>query len=261
MVWLWKYLGYKRSVGGIPGCEDDAPPVRVPRGETAKPITMVFPYYEQPPLLERQIDSWRNYPPAVKQNLSVIIVDDASPDHPARDVLANQGLPFPVHLFRLAEKVRWNQHAARNIGMHQAAEGFCAILDMDLIVPGDTLLGLIYGEHFPDVVYRFSRRRHTGETTHPHANAWFMSREMFWRVGGYDESFAGIWGTDDDWRRRCAQTATIRVLAEELICFDATKKTQRQMRESRQRKKEIIAARGEGWRPKTLSFRYHPVTL
>jgi len=241
---------------GVPGCEDDAPPVIVPRAGKTKNITIVYPYYEQPPLLERQLESWRSYPKEVKDLLRVIIVDDASPDHPARYVLANQGLPFPVSLFQIKQNVKWNQHSARNIGMKHAEDGFCLILDMDLIAPADTMLALISGAHDPDIIYRLSRRKHTGERIYPHPNAWFMTREMFWRVGGYDEELAGIWGTDDDWRRRCARTATIQVLADELVCYDATIKTQRQMRENRALKKKIIASRGKDWRPKVLSFEY-----
>jgi hypothetical protein len=159
------------------------------------------------------------------------------------------------------QKVRWNQHSARNIGMHHADDGFCLILDMDLVAPAETMTRLLHGMHDPNVIYRFSRRRHTGEKLLPHSNAWFMTREMFWRVGGYDENFAGIWGTDDDWRRRCVATAKIEVLSDELICYDSTTREHRKMREERQKKKEIVAARGRGWRPKVLSFPYHQLKL
>ena len=87
---------------------------------------------------------------------------------------------------------------------------------------------------------------------------------MFWRVGGYDETLSGHYGTDGDWRRRCAATARMQILEDRLIRqeHDGDSSTTRYLRKQPEdaQVKHLVAARGTHWRPKTLSFPYHEVT-
>src|SRR5687768_9194284 len=103
------------------------PVVTVPRCAWAKPVTLVTPYYENPEFFAQQLAHWRT----LKSNpelarFSVIVVDDGSPTHPARAVLSAKD---DVRLFEIHEDRRWNWLAARNIGMHHAAEGWCVLTD------------------------------------------------------------------------------------------------------------------------------------
>jgi hypothetical protein len=88
---------------------------------------------------------------------------------------------------------------------------------------------------------------------------------MFWQVGGYDEALSGHYGTDGDWRRRCAATTNIRTLPYELERheYEGDSSTTNYLRKQPQDagKKAIIAKRAKGWRPRTLSFPYHEVML
>lgn len=251
---------------GAPGF-DDAPLVTPPRrvhGER-KRVQFVYPYYQNPNFLARQVALWLDYPTELQRHLSVIIVDDGSPDAPARDVLGNRELPFSLRLFRIEVDVRWNWLAARNIAMHHAADTWCVLTDMDHMIPAATLDRLTACVHDTKVIYRLSRREGSGVAIHPHPNSMFMTRDMFWRVGGYDELLSGCYGTDGEWRRRCAATAQVLTLTDELLRYehDGDSSTVRYKRKQPEdaRKKKIIAARGRDWRPLHLSFPYHEVTL
>jgi hypothetical protein len=228
-------------------------------------MTLVYPYYENPETLRAQIKHWCAYPADLKRYLRVIIVDDGSPDHPAVVVIRQEAPELNLRLLRVDVDIRWNQHAARNIGMEQAGPGWCLLTDMDHIVPVDTARTAIQGQLDPEAVYRFSRRDPAGTVLQPHPNSWLMTRAMFWRTGGYDEALSGLYGTDRDYRIRVAGTAPVHILTDFLIRneYDGDSSTTRYLRNQPQDRafQDIVAARGLGWRPKTLSFPYHEIEL
>lgn len=249
---------------GAPGF-DDAPIAILSRG-VAKTVHFVYPYYENANFLRFQLDAWRAYPEALRKHLRAIIVDDGSPESPARDVLITEtSFPFPIRLFRIMVDVRWNWLAARNIAMHHAPSGWTLLTDMDHVVPSETLDSLVHDLHDPQRIYRLSRIEYSGATIHSHPNSMFMTREMFWKAGGYDEALSGFYGTDGDWRRRCAATATVETLPDVLIRHEHVQdsSTTRYLRKQPEDagKKAIIAKRQKGWRPRVLSFPYQEVEL
>ena len=251
---------------GAPGC-DDAPVVEIeitdaPRRE----FTLVVPYYENPRFFTRQMVGWRKLPEGLASYMHLIVVDDGSPINPASNVVA----AFPpatvasFRLFRVDVDVRWNWLAARNIGVHEAETDWVMTTDMDHVLEPDVLSTLVTGIFDEKVIYRFSRREHTGEKIHPHPNSWFMTREMYWKVGGYDEALSGFYGTDGEYRRRCAATAKIKIMRNELVRHEyqqdsSTTRYQRKQPEDAEVKRRV-RARGSNWKPLTLSFPYGEVT-
>lgn len=235
------------------------PVVDPPRGQTPKPITLIYPFYENHQFLWTQIDHWRAWPADVRDVVSIIVVDDGSP-MPA----TLPPLPVTARLFRIGVDVRWNWLAARNIGAHHAADGWLLMTDMDHVVPVETLRALIWGQHDPAVVYAFSRQEHTGETIGPHSASFFLTRRLFWTIGGYDEALSGHYGTDGDWRRRVAAHAPIQILRQPLIRYEyvGDSSTQRYRRKQPEDAavKQLIAQRSKAWRPKVLSFPYQEVS-
>lgn len=242
---------------GAPGC-DDAPVIKVPLGEKAKTFTLIMPYYENPEFLNKQIDHLKSLP---FLGLGLTIVDDGSPHHPAEEVLKKNKMNG-MRLFRLDVDVRWNWLAARNIGVHCATTEWIMLTDMDHMLPQATLRTLTHGLHDEKIIYRFSR---TGAKMHPHPNSWFMTKAMFWKVGGYDETLSGHYGTDGEYRRRCAATAPIRIMDVSLELHehegDASTTHYKRKQPEDARVKQLIRARGPNWRPKVLSFPYHEVRL
>lgn len=248
---------------GAPGF-DDAPLGVVPRGRP-KELQLIYPYYENPNFLRRQIANWASYPDVLRRHVRLIIADDGSPTQPALEVLRAESLPIPTRLFRIEVDVRWNWLAARNIAMHHASSGWCLLTDMDHVLTPDAADELVHGEHNPAFIYRLSRREHTGVAIHPHPNTMLLTREMFWKAGGYDEALSGHYGTDGDWRRRLAFTAHVRTLKTEVERHehvgDSSTTGYKRKQPQDAGKKAIIARRGRGWRPKVLSFPYHEESL
>ena len=237
----------------------DLPVVTVPRVATPTPVTLVLPYYSNPNFLQTQMNVWRRYPPALAAQLSIVIVDDGSPVPCERPT----GLPCAVRLFRIAVDVRWNWLAARNIGLHHAADGWVLMTDMDHVLPAETLEAIVQGAHTPGTVYAFARREHTGVPVTPHSASFLLERATFWRTGGYDEALSGHYGTDGDFRRRLAAVAPVVIRRDVLERHEyvgdssTTHYLRKQPQDAAVRR--LIAARPRGWRPKVLSFPYAEV--
>lgn len=250
---------------GAPGF-DDAPLVTLKAGDP-KPVQFIYPYYDNPQFLERQLNMWASYSDWLRETVSVIVVDDGSPEVPAEQVLRTcVATPrVQVRLYRIEVDVRWNWLAARNIGMRHARQGWCVLTDMDHVITQEVAAHLVCLAHDSKVIYRFSRVEHTGAPIHPHPNSMFMTRDMFWRIGGYDETLSGFYGTDGDWRRRCAATAPVCTLSDALVRHEhigdsSTRRYKRKQPEDAG-KKALLRQRRPGWKPKVLSFPYHEVPL
>lgn len=237
----------------------------VPKGDTAKPVTLILPYYENAAFFLTQVTRWLKFPEDVFEHLSLIVVDDGSPTKPLADALMGSAWPYPIKAFRIDVDVRWNWLAARNIGAHHAKDGWVMLTDMDHVLPVETARQLVYGQHDQSKIYGFSRYEHTGAKLSAHPNSWFMTKAMFWNVGGYDENLSGHYGTDGDWRRRMAAKAEIQIMPEHLerheYVEDSSTTTYLRKQPEDAAVKRIIGARGKNWTPKTLSFPYHELAL
>jgi hypothetical protein len=247
----------------------DFPTVSVPQGIGNKSFTVVLPYFENPQFLRQQIGWWGTYSETLRHYVVAIVVDDGSPSAPAEPIVRANPARIPLSLYRIGADVRWNWLAARNIGAHHAkvmdhdGNVWLLLTDMDHVLPASTAESLMYGKHDPNVVYAFSRIEHTGEPASPHSASFFMTKQMFWKIGGYDETLSGFYGTDGDYRRRLAQHAKIQILEDRLIRHEhqgdssTTKYLRKQPEDAAV--KSIIAKRGKGWKPKVLSFPYEQV--
>jgi hypothetical protein len=259
---------------GAPGFDDAAIERPQLASRATRTLTVVYPYYENPQFLRQQLEGWYAWPADVRCLVRVIVVDDGSPKAPAepvmRDWLATLGADrqvpgFGLELFRIEVDVRWNWLAARNIGMKESGTGWCLLTDMDHVIPRDTIEVITRAVLDPHRIYTFRRREHTGEEIHRHPNSMLLTRELFWKIGGYDEALSGHYGTDGDWRRRCAAAGTVKCLDAYLERheYQADSSTTDYLRKQPQDagKKKIIATRRAGWRPRTLSFPFHRVHL
>jgi hypothetical protein len=274
---------------GAPGC-DDAPLIEIKHASQAKTVTMIYPYYDNPHFLVKQINGWWTWPKELREYVRLIVVDDCSPEFPAVQVFHTASkMPFATRLFRVDRDVRWNWLAARNIGAFRAYEhgwyagdlhdprdraaldqgGWLLLTDMDHIVGPGTMEMLVHGEHDREIIYRFSRRDRKADVEvpiHPHPNSWFMTREMFWRVGGYDERMSGYYGSDSYYRRRCAATAPIRIMSNVALVrqeHDGDSSTLRYKRKQPEDAQLRLLVRSfpRGSKPLTLSFPYHEERL
>ena len=134
---------------------------------------------------------------------------------------------------------------------------------MDHLVPALTLDVAVFAELDARVVYAFQRDEHTGARIHPHSASFLMAKDLFWSIGGYDEALSGHYGTDGEYRRRLAQHASIEILPAPLVRHeyvgDSSTLAYKRKQPEDAAVKGLVARRGNGWTPKTLSFPYHEV--
>lgn len=263
-----------------------------------RPLTIIFPYYENPTQLVNQYARVASYPDELKAKLHLIVCDDGSPVAPASTpppaVLSRgsteKGTPLPwrgwdkdgqaitvdnglgiasFQLFRVEVDIRWNWLTCRNIGAHHAKTDWLLLTDIDHEIPIATLRRIMEGKLKGEAIYRFSRRDAPNLTPYkPHPNSWLMTREMYDAVGGYDERFSGFYGTDAEFRKRCERFARkITMLDEYLIRVprevvpDASTTTYERKAEQDKQNVPKIRSRiqAAGDRPHRLTFPYHQV--
>lgn len=234
------------------------------------PFTLVMAYYENAGMLDKQIDAWAKLPDEIRSHLHVRIVDDGSPRAPARkNAIRATGLVGPggiasFELYRVGVDVAWNQDACRNIGVRHAASQWLLLTDMDHVVPEATWRRLMFSHLNKATVYRFARVSAPDMAPYKHhPNSWALTAKMYWRIGGYDETLAGNYGTDGDFLVRARGLTQIVELPQHLIRVprevvpDASTTTlQRKLPEQKDNIRRLIAARREGWKPLLFSFPY-----
>jgi hypothetical protein len=175
-------------------------------------VTLIMPFYDNAAMLSLQYQAWAAWRPELKERWRIILVDDGSPV-PAVDVPRPEGLP-ELSIYRVLEDRPWHQHAARNLGAHVAPEGWMLMTDMDhqLTVKNARRLIMALDARMlhEGCAYTLARvEADTGETTlgrnnlpKPHPNSFVLTRETYWRIGGYDEDYCGVYGTDGLFRTR-----------------------------------------------------------
>lgn len=184
------------------------------------PITLVMAVYRNPIMLQVHYEHIASLPPYIRGQLYLVLVDDCSPEElvtkpPSRDL----GI-CGFQLYRMLKDIRWNQDACRNIGARYAETEWLLLTDVDHIVPEATWKFLLSQDWDRDVCYTFTRKMMpTLEAYKPHPNSWFMSKRLYDRMGGYDERFAGIYGTDGDFAKRLREEAPIKQLDAHLVCY------------------------------------------
>jgi len=235
----------------------------------SRKLTLCLPYYRNSGMLSLQFDRLGALPRALKSQLELIVVDDGSPDGEAQ----GREIGLPVRIFRIEVDVRWNQDAARNIAAHHAKHGWLLLTDMDHLVPRETLEVAIQRGLDKKTAYRFNRTTLESlspwtETPYkPHPNSWLMTRALFDHMGGYDERFAGYYGTDAEFRDRLQQHARVEILGATITRVprdtipDASTTTYQRKAPEDRRILDIKAERAliPNWKPLRLQFPYHEI--
>jgi hypothetical protein len=188
-------------------------------------LRLVYPYYDNPQMLRRQVRNWNAIAPELAERVEIVLVDDASPLHPALPIFSECRLQ--KKLLRVDVDIAWHQHAARNIGAHEAGEDEAWLLmsDMDILLPPLALQRLLekpldadrhYGLQrvfLPRVLDRMLRSASTAVldsmlhrpgmsalrhrfVSKPHCNSFLVRRDRYWAINGYDEDFVGSYGGD-----------------------------------------------------------------
>jgi glycosyltransferase involved in cell wall biosynthesis len=162
-------------------------------------VNLIFAYYDNGKMLERQVEEWQKYSNLVKSMLSVYIVDDGSENDPALPHLKPVG--FPIHLYRVKQNLVWNQTGARNLAMHNASDDWCLMMDMDCLLTAQEADKVVAMHKVSRRFYMPRAANYHGILEHQHPNVMLLERSIFWESGGYDEDFQGWYGSDSPFKR------------------------------------------------------------
>jgi len=189
-------------------------------------LTIAMPYYESPEMLRTHLQYWAKYPKEIRDRISVVIVDDGSPNYPAIDVLKGQKLNVSVSLYRVMENIPWNHGGARNLSMWFGDEKeWVLTCDIDLVFPWESAEKLLKANLDRKCVYKPKRLAKNDEgdwvEAKRHPECFAMTREMFWKIGGFDEDFTGYWnGTFTPWRKQMKRVVSQIVEFEDIHFLD-----------------------------------------
>jgi hypothetical protein len=154
-------------------------------------------------MLFRQLNTFASYPKNIKQQLTVLIVDDGSPGGlRATDYLsiADYDSHFRLRLARVTTEKAWNIGGARNLAFFLADTPRALMLDLDTLVPLETMqaaLGWKTKNQTHILGHRFNRIRPDGRSQQKHPAVTLMDVEAYWGSGGCDEDFCGTYGFTD----------------------------------------------------------------
>jgi glycosyltransferase involved in cell wall biosynthesis len=171
----------------------------------------IIPYYNNRDMLTRTLTEWEAYNYNDRQLIKFIIVDDGS-KYPALDVIrswiaAGHNLNFDLRLYRILVDIPWNQDGARNLAMKLCETEWAFMTDVDHLLMRTSVAKFLTFQPRPKTYYMPNQLLTDGTSLErPHPNSYLMRVSDFWSMGGYDEDFAGYYGSDGNFRR-CARGA------------------------------------------------------
>lgn len=171
-------------------------------------IKMIYPYYENPSMLNLQVRNWNSYSDDAKARTELFIVDDGSPDKDAaQSILKNCDLNY--RLYRVIPNIPWNQHGARNLGAKEAGKGWLYMSDMDILLPPKAIDTILDYPVQTDHHYTFDRvfANNSREPKY-HCNTFLVHNTKYWEIGGYDEDYCGTYGGDGPFLRQLEVVAS-----------------------------------------------------
>ena len=220
--------------------------------DTNDKLTLFLIYYENIPLLSKQIDSWLQWPLSLRRRYRFLLIDDGSRVGsramdlvwPHREWLLKQQ-EIDLQVYQIEQDLGWNIGGARNLAAHVVTTDYMVLSDCDMSIPASTaeyLLGLRDqakeavgveatrsgsnggkdngGKHL--IFGRFRRLKLGPEQVFkPHPAIMLSSRETYWRIGGCDEDFVGRYGhTDVHFFWRAERTDGVKILNQDDVMKD-----------------------------------------
>lgn len=184
-------------------------------------VRMIYPYYENPKMLERQVENWNRYSGELRGALRVILIDDGSTKYPAYDIFKD--CKIPKKLYRVTEDIPWNQHGARNLGAKVACkpdENFWLYMsDMDILLTPEMANVLFRKELDPKHYYTMERTFLPDcQRRKYHCNTFMVKHSIYWAVNGYDEDYCGTYGGDGPFLRQI-NTLAPRVHLDDVLLY------------------------------------------
>lgn len=193
-----------------------------------KRLALCYKYFDNPKMLAYQYERWAGYRRDLKDRIQVVVVDDASRQVAAIDVPRPDDLP-ELRMYRITTDRDWGQNGATNLSAFVASAEWLLITDMDHVV-NETLLDYLLNRHFSNRVYMLDRVDAPMMTPtldrygrpKPHPNTYMITKQFYWEVGGHDEHYCGLYGTDRLLRNRIRQKTKIGQIEVPIVKYDRT---------------------------------------
>ncbi|MCP4899963.1 MAG: glycosyltransferase family 2 protein [bacterium] len=163
-------------------------------------LTLCMAVYGQPEMLAKQIATVERYPESIRDNLTVVIVDDHGDPAVSKESAVELALHVDsVKLFRVDRNIPWNQMGARNLAMFHS-KGWCLMIDPDMVFRPSIMERMFQAAEKLKrgrVVKYGLRHKTDGRIDMTSPNTYLIHRDDFFAVGGYDEDYAGNKGWSD----------------------------------------------------------------
>jgi hypothetical protein len=192
-------LKYPNTTATQLSCRDK--PINIGRSHDDG-LTIALLYFAKPSMLLSQLENFASYPVELQQQLTVLIVDDGSPEGlRATDYISTTEYVshFRLRLTRITTEKAWNIGGARNLAFYLADTQRVLLLDLDMMVPVETMHKALTWQtrnqtHI--MAHRFNRRKPDGRTSEHPAVA-LLDVDAYWESGGCDEDFCGRYAFTD----------------------------------------------------------------
>lgn len=194
---------------------------------TGMKITLGTTYYENPDYLYRFIKLYKD------KVDEIIIVDDYSTKFKLETLFE----PEPsVKLYKVTKDYGFNSHGSRNLIMNQAKNDWVCLIDVDreFYNEGEDILKIYEKELSKEVLYKFSAHfLQYGRYLHKSVNDFLIHKELFYKVGGYDEECIGYRTGDRQLFEQISNFARIEALTDiNLILTRPATKTKKNLAEN-----------------------------
>ncbi|CAJ1949536.1 unnamed protein product [Cylindrotheca closterium] len=185
-------------------CDDDKPSDIL----RSNGVTVALLHFANPSMLLRQLQTFASYPMEVQKQLTILVVDDGSPPGLRSVDYISAGMyesHFRLRIAQITTDKAWNIGGARNLAFHIADTSSVFLLDLDMVVPLETMHSLLTWEvrnSSHSIAHRFNRRKPNGKTG-KHPAVALLDTAAYWESGGCDEDFCGRYGFTDVhfWKR------------------------------------------------------------
>ncbi len=163
---------------------------------------MIYPYYENKTMLEKQVENWNRYAGELRDAVRIIVVDDCSSTYPAERILAK--CKAPKQLWRVTKRIPWNMHQCRNIGAKVAygkdkagnvEDGWMFMSDIDIILTPEMAYTMLTKDLDESRFYTMERTFAPDfKERKIHPNTFLVRHSAYWQINGYDLDLTPVGG-------------------------------------------------------------------
>lgn len=168
--------------------------------ETQGGVSLIHPFYNDEKRMALHYDIWEKWSERVCKNVNITLIDDGSPTplvipEDKKALFIQKGVKITV--YRILKDLKWNTPGALNLGVLMAPNPWVLFMDSDCFFDSENWEKIL--DYSPDIhrITKFPRKRYGDSakedirTTRYLPCAMLMHRNVFTKIGGFDEDFTG----------------------------------------------------------------------